>query len=114
MYFSLAASPVQGFLTQSSARLTTCPARLKPLQDSLNPASRFDFGMLQGLSAAQRGQAKKGSCRDTNPLEDGHKLPVAFAFTETSPQPQGCLTTSVNPGPYRHTVANGGRSLESL
>ena len=36
------------------------PALLKALRDSLNPLSRFDFGMFSGLPNAARWQAKKG------------------------------------------------------
>lgn len=34
-------------------------AVLDPLRDSLNPLSRFDFGLLAGLPAARRWQAKE-------------------------------------------------------
>ena len=40
--------------TQIGKKLET----LKGLRESLNPVSRFDFGMLQGLAHAQDWQAK--------------------------------------------------------
>jgi hypothetical protein len=51
---------VRALLGAIGEQLGKRASSLKPLRDSLNPVSRFHFGMRQGLSPAQRWQAKKG------------------------------------------------------
>ena len=49
---------VRGMLGAIGAQLGKQPAALKGLRASLNPVSRFDFGMLRGLAHAADRQAK--------------------------------------------------------
>ncbi|MXY25974.1 MAG: hypothetical protein F4Y45_15835 [Acidobacteria bacterium] len=50
---------VRGMLGAIGAELGERPTALKQLRDSLNPLSRFDFGMLRGLAHAKDWQAKR-------------------------------------------------------
>ena len=50
---------VRAMLGAIGAQLGKKPAVLKDLRDLLNPVSRFDFGMLQGLAHAADWQAKR-------------------------------------------------------
>jgi hypothetical protein len=52
---------VRALLGAIGEQLGKKPSALKPLRESLNPLSRFDFGMLRGLSHAQVWQAKGGA-----------------------------------------------------
>ncbi len=59
---SIAASEpprVRGMLGAIGRQLGTPPAALRELRESLNPVSRFDFGMLRGLAHARDWQAKR-------------------------------------------------------
>lgn len=49
---------VRGMLGAIGMQLRNQPAVLQGLRESLNPVSRFDFGMLQGLAHAADWQAK--------------------------------------------------------
>lgn len=51
---------VRAILGAIGEELGKKPSALKPLRESLNPVSRFDFGMLQGLAHAKNWQAKAG------------------------------------------------------
>jgi hypothetical protein len=50
---------VRAILGALSEQLRLPPARLQPLRDSLNPLSRFDFGMFATLIHARQWQAKE-------------------------------------------------------
>ena len=50
---------VRAILGAIGAQLGKKPTTLKGLRDSLNPVSRFDFGMLGGLDRAINWQAKR-------------------------------------------------------
>ena len=50
---------VRGMLGAIGAQIGKRPAALKGLRESLNPVSRFDFGMLRGLAHAADWQAKR-------------------------------------------------------
>ena len=50
---------VRAMLAAIGAQLGKKPSVFKDLRDLLNPASRFDFGMLQGLAHAPDWQAKR-------------------------------------------------------
>ena len=50
---------VRGMLGAIGTQLGAQPATLKRLRESLNPVSRFDFGMLRGLAHAPDWQAKR-------------------------------------------------------
>ena len=52
---------VRGMLGALGVQLGVQPAALKRLRDSLNPVSRFDFGMLRGLAHAADWQAKQST-----------------------------------------------------
>jgi hypothetical protein len=49
---------VRAMLGAIGQQLGMKPSVLRPLRDSLNPVSRFDFGMLDGLQHAKSWQAK--------------------------------------------------------
>ena len=50
---------VRAMLGAIGEQLGKNPAALRPLRASLNPLSRFDFGLLTGLSRARNWQAKE-------------------------------------------------------
>ena len=50
---------VRALLGALGAALGKAPRSLRPLKDSLNPLSRFEFGLFAGLPAAEEWQAKK-------------------------------------------------------
>ena len=52
---------VSGMLGAIGVQLGEQPAALKRLRDSLNPVSRFDFGMLHSLAHAADWQAKRST-----------------------------------------------------
>jgi len=54
---------VRALLGAIGEQIGTKPAALRRLRDSLNPTSRFDFGLLAGLARAHEWQAKKGRAR---------------------------------------------------
>ena len=54
---------VRAMLGAIGAQIGKKPAALKSLRESLNPVSRFEFGMLRGLSHAAEWQAKGRSAR---------------------------------------------------
>ncbi len=51
------------------AQLGERPAALERLRDSLNPVSRFDFGMLSGLAHAADWQAKHRDLVERTPSD---------------------------------------------
>ena len=60
--FDVAASEpprVRALLGAIGQELDKKPAMLRPVRDSLNPLSRFEFGLLRGLSHARDWQAKR-------------------------------------------------------
>ncbi len=50
---------VRAMLGALGEQLGKKPPTLRPLRDSLNPFSRFDFGLLSGLASARSWQAKE-------------------------------------------------------
>jgi hypothetical protein len=56
---------VRAILGAIGAQLGKRPAVLRSLRDSLNPLSRFEFGLLAGLPNAHAWQAKERRQRET-------------------------------------------------
>jgi hypothetical protein len=56
---------VRAILGAMAQQIGTPPARLARLRDSLNPLSRFDFGLFSGLSYARHWQAKERRAHET-------------------------------------------------
>lgn len=54
---------VRALLGAIGEQIGATPKALKRLRGSLNPTSRFDFGLLSGLARAHAWQAKKGRVR---------------------------------------------------
>ena len=58
---------VRGMLGAIGVQLGKKPAALKGLRESLNPVSRYDFGMLHGLAHAADWQAKRSPAGTSQP-----------------------------------------------